>query len=161
MTITQIIVTYIISNLFAILFLIASFKRKKLARILFAALFLWAAYTNWNVANSNPSYYLSYTKYAVPWYRDFIIGPFSNHIALIVSSIAICQLLIGCGLLWNGIILKASYIAGIIFLLAICPLGILSAFPSGLIWSAGLLVLYRHPSYKYIFSRTMSISRAL
>lgn len=160
MTGTQILVTYIISNLVAIAFLIISFKRKKLARILFAALFIWASYTNWNVANNNPAFYLNYSKYAVALYRDFILGPFSNHITLVVSSIAICQLLIGCGLLWKGVILKASYIAGIIFLLAICPLGILSAFPSGLIWSAGLLVLYRHPFYKNIFSTKMSISKA-
>ena len=161
MTGTQILLTYVISNLVAIAFLITSFKRKRLARILFAALFLWAAYTNWNVANSNPAYYLGYTKYALPWYRDFIIGPFSNHITLIVSSIAICQLLIGCGLLWKGPILKTSYIGGITFLLAICPLGILSAFPSGLIWSAGLLVLYRHPYYKNIFFKKMIVSKAL
>ena len=152
MTPAQIILTYFLSNLVAITFFFISLKWNHLARALYAALFLWAAWLNWSVSHTNPTFYLNYSKYAIGLYRDFIIGPFSNNITPIVSFIAVCQLLIGFGQFAGGIIFKISCIGGIIFLVSISPLGVLAAFPSGLIWSAGLLALYRSPFDKNIFS---------
>lgn len=156
MTPGQIILTYFISNLVAIIFFFISLKWNHLARTLYAALFIWAAWLNWSISHTNPTFYLNYSKYAVGLYRDFIAGPFSNNITPIVSSIAVCQLFIGLGQLSGGIIFKVSCIGGIAFLIAISPLGILAAFPSGLIWSAGLLTLYRSPFDKNIFSKQIT-----
>jgi hypothetical protein len=152
MTPSQIILTYFLSNLVAITFFFISLKWKILARALYAGLFMWAAWLNWSIAHTNPAFYLNYSKYALGWYRDFILGSFSYYITPFVSFIAICQFFIGLGQLSGGIIFKISCIGGIIFLIAIAPLGFLSAFPSGLTWSAGLLVLYKSPFNKNIFS---------
>ncbi|MDB5246684.1 MAG: hypothetical protein JWQ40_1078 [Segetibacter sp.] len=155
MTQAQIIVTYIISNLVAITFFTVSLKWKQVARVLFAALFFWAAWTNWSVAQTNPDFYLNYSKYAISIYQDIIVGTFLDHMKPIVSFIALCQLLIAIGLLYGGIFLKTACIGGIIFLVAISPLGIASAFPSGLIWSAGLFVLYKYPFHTNIFGKKL------
>lgn len=156
MTPSQIILTYFLSNLVAITFFLISLKWNHLARLLYAGLFIWAAWMNWNVVHTNPSYYLNYSKYAIGLYQDFIAGAFSNHITFIVSFIAICQLLIGLGQLTGGVLFKMSCIGGIVFLVAISPLGVLSAFPSGLIWAAGLFVLYKAPFNKNIFSNKVA-----
>jgi hypothetical protein len=100
MTQLQLVAAYIISNIVAVVFLLISlFGWKQLARVLFAALFLWAGWKNWTVAHSSPGDYLNYSKYAIDLYRKFIVGPFSNHVQLIVSVIAVCQVFIGLGLL--------------------------------------------------------------
>src|SRR4051812_39109600 len=156
MTPPQIILTYFLSNFVAIAFFFISLKWNRLARLLFAALFLWAAWLNWSVSHNNPSYYLNYSKYALGFVRDFINGPFSNHITFIVSFIAICQLFIGLGQFFGGVIFKLSCMGGIIFLLAISSLGFLSGFPADLIWAAGLLELYKSPFNKNIFSNEFS-----
>lgn len=156
MTPSQIILTYFLANLTAITFFFVSIKWNHFARLLYAALFLWAAWLNWSVSHNNPTFYLNYSKYALGFYRDFITGPFSSHITTIVSSIAVGQFLIGIGQLFGGVIFKLSCIGGIIFLVAISPLGILSAFPADLIWAAGLYRLYRSPFDKNILSTQFS-----
>lgn len=162
MTPAQIILTYFISNLVAITFFFISLKWNHLARTLYAALFIWAAWLNWSVSHTNPAFYLNYSKYAIGLYRDFIMGSFfSNNITAVVSFIAVCQFLVGIGQLSGGIIFKVSCIGGIVFLIAISPLGFLAAFPSGLIWSAGLLALYRSPFDKNIFSNHLNKKVAL
>jgi hypothetical protein len=152
----QIITAYILSNIAAILFFVATIYSNRLARILFAALFIGAGFVNWIVVHTNSKGYLDYSKYAVGLYRDIIVGPFQNHITAIVSFIAICQLLIGAGLLYKGRILRTACVAGSIFLVAISPLGIASAFPSGLIWAVGLFVLYKDRFEKNIFKMKWS-----
>src|SRR5438105_6047279 len=106
MTPAQIILTYLLSNLIACAFFFISVKWNHLARALYAALFFWAAWLNWSVANTNPRFYLNYSRYAIGLYRDIINGPFLNHITTIVSFIAFCQFLIGLGQLCGGIALK-------------------------------------------------------
>ncbi|WP_018617496.1 hypothetical protein [Segetibacter koreensis] len=147
----QILIAYFISNLVAITFFFISLKWKELARVLFAALFIWAAWTNWTGVRKTPDFYLGFSQYAIGFYRDIINGIFSNYITPIVSFIAVCQLFIGLGLLSRGVIFKIACLGGVIFLVAISPLGIASAFPSGIIWAAGLLVLYKYPFNKNIF----------
>ncbi len=153
----QIITAYILSNIAAVLFLVATIYSNRLARILFAALFVGAGIINWVVVHASPAGYLDYSKYAVGLYRDIIVGPFQNHITLIVSSIAVCQVLIGISLLYKGRILRTACIAGSIFLVAISPLGIASAFPSGLIWAVGLFVIYRDRFERDIFTMKWSM----
>ena len=144
MTSQQIIIASVISNVVAITLLLVSRKRKNVARVLFAILFIWASWANWKTAHYNPADYLAYGKYAIGLYKQIIYGGFSRHITGYVSCIAIGQLLIGLGLLARGIVVKIACIGGIIFLLAIAPLGIGAAFPFSLIACVALYILYKH-----------------
>jgi hypothetical protein len=144
-------IAYIGSNLVALLLLFLSWKKKNLARTLFAILFVWASWINWKTAHNNPGDYLNYTQYAIGFYKGIIQDWFSKHITAYVSIIAVAQLLIGLGFLSKGVIVKISCIGAIIFLLAIAPLGFGSAFPFSLIASAALIILYRHYFEKNIF----------
>jgi len=144
MTAQQMTIAMIASNLVALLLLFLSWKRKNLARVLFAILFLWAAWTNWSTAHKDPNVYLEYGKYAIGIYKTIIYGEFAKHITGYVSSIAIAQLLIGLGFLARGLIVKLSCIGGILFLLGIAPLGAGSAFPFSIIASFALFILYRY-----------------
>lgn len=157
MTQAQIIVTYIISNIAAVTFLLITIYSNRLARTLFAALFISAGFINWIVVHTHPNDYLNYSKYAVGMYRDLIIGPFQNYITPVVSFMAVCQVLVGLGLLYRGAILRTSCIVGSIFLVAISPLGIATAFPSGLIWAVGLYAIYREPFESNIFKMRWTI----
>ena len=144
MTTQQLVIAYIGSNVAALLLLYLSWKRKNTARLLFAVLFIWASVTNWRTANSNPTVYLEYSEYAIGIYQKIIQGYFARHITGIVSLIAAGQLLIGLGMLARGIIVRVCCAGGIIFLLAIAPLGFGSAFPFSITASIALFLLYRH-----------------
>jgi hypothetical protein len=144
MTAQQIIIANIVSNIVALLLLFSCWKRKNLSRVLFAILFTWAAWTNWRTANNTPEIYLDYGKYAILFYKKIIYGEFAKHITGYVSFIALGQLLVGLGLLARGMIVKISCIGGIIFLLAIAPLGTGSAFPFSITASVALYLLYKY-----------------
>lgn len=151
MTNKETIIAYVISNTVAVVLLLLSLKRKNVTRILFSILFIWASWTNWKTAHNNPAVYLEYGQYAVSFYKSIIFGEFSKHITGYVSFIAAGQLLIGLGLLARGIIVKLSCIGGIIFLLAIAPLGTGSAFPFSIIASTALFILYKYHFTKDVF----------
>ena len=144
MTDQQMNIAWIISNIVALLLLFLSWKRKNAARVLFAILFIWASWTNWQTAHHNPNDYLDYGKYAIGFYQKIIDGIFAEHITGFVSLIAVAQLLIGLGLLARGMIVKISCIGGIIFFLGIAPLGFGSAFPFSITACIALFLLYRH-----------------
>ncbi|HSN60647.1 MAG TPA: hypothetical protein VLR49_06920 [Ferruginibacter sp.] len=147
----QIIIASVVSNMVALLLLFLSWKRKNIARILFAILFTWAAVVNWTTAHNNPLVYLEYGKYAINIYSEIIYGAFSKHITGYISFIAAGQLLIALGFLARGIIVKISCVGGIIFLMAIAPLGTGSAFPFSIIASIALYLLYKYHFTKDIF----------
>lgn len=151
MTSAQLIIAYIISNSVALLLLWVSWKKKNLARILFAGLFFWAFLANWRTAHHSPNDYLNYGKYAVGLYQDFIYGEFAKHVTGYVSLIAIGQLAIALCLLARGILVKSACVGGILFLLAIAPLGFGSAFPFSIISAFALLLIYRHSFKEDIF----------
>ena len=144
MTTQQMVIASIISNIVALVLILLSWKRKNLARLIFAILFIWASWTNWRTAINNPNDYLNYGKYAINFYKKIIYGEFSNHITGYVSFIALLQLIIGLGLLARGVIVKISCIGGIIFLLAIAPLGIGAAFPFSITAAIALFLLYKY-----------------
>jgi hypothetical protein len=147
-----IIIAYTISNIVALVFLIVSLKWKQIGRALYAVLFIWASYTNWTVVHQDPTSYLGNAKYAIDFYRHIINGIFSQYITPFVSFVAVCQFLIGLGMLSKGIVLKAACIGGIIFLVAIAPLGVASAFPATLTFAVGLIILYRQSFEKNILN---------
>jgi hypothetical protein len=142
----------LISNVVAAIMLLACIYRPRTGRLLFALLFTWAAFTNWSFAHSQPEIYLGYADLTpIEFYKDIINGFFAEHIVALVSIIAVCQLLIGISMLLKGRIFKTGCTGGIIFLVAIAPLGIGSGFPATLVMAAGLFVLLRKQVNTYLW----------
>lgn len=142
------LLAYIISNALAILFFIIALKYPKTGRLLFFVLFGWASWANWNMVLNKPDDYLHYADFAfVKIYKDFILGWFTHHIQLTVGVIATCQALIAISMLLRGWIYQSGVICGIIFLLAIIPLGIGSAFPCTLMLAIALGLLKAQDQY--------------
>jgi hypothetical protein len=142
----------IISNIVAILFLIAAFRWPKITRVLFFLLFSWACWMNWKTSLENPGAYLEYA--GLTWssfYKDFINGWFSKNIPLAVGIVATCQGLIAISMLLKGWIFKAGALGAILFLLAIAPLGVGSGFPCTIIFAAAMfLLMKKENSYMWV-----------
>jgi hypothetical protein len=146
----QYLVPYIISNLFALALIAIAVKWPGVARVLVGVGFFAAACANTFAAIRHPQDYLGYAPLAaLSIYRNFIQVYFSHNPALFVIPIAICQLIIGLLVhLTKGRWLKLGLTGGIVFLLAIMPLGVGSAFPATLLMAIALVVLFKHESAK-------------
>lgn len=145
-------IAYSVSNLVALLLLWAAWKRPALARALFFLLFTWAAWTNSNTVLQTPEVYLGYAQYTFStWYEQFIHGYFAKHIATFVLGIAAGQALIALAMLATGSLFRLGAIGGIIFLLAIAPLGVGSAFPCTLIMAVAMGLLYQKRSTHWLW----------
>ena len=148
----QYLVPYIISNTFFLLCLIAALKRPMWARIFLAIVFLWASYTNFRTALLTPEVYLEYARFTpLPFYREFINGFFSYHIKACVLIAAAGEFFIFIGLLLERGWVKIACMGGIIFGLAISPLGVGSAFPATLLMSVSFWVLFKKNQHDYIW----------
>lgn len=148
-----IIISYVISNVVALLMLWYSWKRPVTARALFFLLFVWAGFTNAATSLNNPRVYLEYADFTfLPFYKNIILGFFSRNITGIVIVIAICQLMIGISMLLNRRVFKLGCIGGILFLIGITPLGVGSGAPATIIWAIGLYFLYREGAKNYWWS---------
>jgi len=133
---------YIASNLTAIALLLIAWKRPVVAKWLFAAMFLGACYANTTLVLREPSQYLNYDQFLLLGiYHTFITGFFSEHIQLIVLAIAFGQLVIGLLLCGKGTVARLGCLGAAVFLTAIIPLGVGSAFPFSLIciWALYLI----------------------
>lgn len=134
----------ICANIIALLLLLATLKVPRVARICFALLFSWAAFTNWTTSQEKPEVYIEYADFAwIPWYRDFINGWFSQHIRSVVGSIAVCQAIIGLSFLFNGPPFTICLAGAIVFFLAILPLGVGAGFPSTAIAALACFILLK------------------
>lgn len=143
---------YIISNAIAILLLLLAWKQPRIARLLFFLLFGWASWMNWTTALQNPQFYIEYADLSfLRVYKQFIRGWFSTHITEMVGFIATCQALIAVSMLLKGRMLKAGCFGAIIFLLAIAPLGVGSAFPFSIIASVALYLILRNRLSEYLW----------
>jgi len=137
-------IAYIISNAFALMLLFFSWKHPKLSRVIFSLLFGWASWANWTTVLNSPEDYLNYSSFAlIPFYKDFINGWFSQHVQVVVGIIATSQALIAVSLLLKERTYKIAVVGGTIFLLAIMPLGVGSAFPCTLILAIALIMLHK------------------
>ncbi|MGZ8558142.1 MAG: hypothetical protein ACXWWC_07415 [Chitinophagaceae bacterium] len=140
-------------NLLSLIFLLFSIRWPGIARLLFFLLFSWACWMNWTTSQQNPAAYLEYADLTFShYYRNFIYGWFSKHIPLMVGFIAASQGLIALTMLLKGWIFKLGCIGGIIFMLAIAPLGVGAGFPCSIIFSIALAVLIRKGK-DYLWSR--------
>jgi hypothetical protein len=146
------LIPYIISNIVFLLSIVAALRKPMWTRIFFAGFFLWAAYFNSTTAIQSPEIYLTYANLnALPAYSKFINGYFSEHITVFVSSIAVGQLLIALGLILNKTWVKLACIGGIIFGLAIAPLGVGSGFPSTVFMAVAFFILLKKNDHDFIW----------
>jgi hypothetical protein len=142
----------IISNTVAILQLIAAWKWPRAARLSFFLLFAWASWMNWTTSQQTPRAYLDYAELTwSSWYAEFINGWFANHIQLAVGFIAVSQGLIAIAMLMKGWIFGIGAIGGILFLLAILPLGVGSGFPCSGIMAIAIMVLWKKHNNRFLW----------
>lgn len=145
------LIPYVISQFVSIIILIVAWKHTKAARILFTLLFFWASYINMYSVIVEPNVYLEYGELAIPLYRDFIYGWFSENVRVLISIIATGQFLIAVGMLLKGWMVKMACIGVIIFLLAIAPLMVGSAFPFSITVSIAAYLVFMKNDFDYIW----------
>ena len=148
----QWLIPYIVSNIVFGFTIIGAIKKPMWTRIFLAAFFLWAGYFNSTSAIRTPEIYLDYAKLnALPAYSDFINGFFSHYITPFVFTIAVGQFLIFLGLLLNKAWTKSACLGGIIFGVAIAPLGVGSAFPATVSMAIAFSILLRRYKHDFIW----------
>lgn len=139
------LVPYLVSNAIALALLGAAFRKPTWVRWASIVIFLWAAWTNAKLALTNPVEYQGFSELALlDFYRRFILGWFSDHTAWLVLPIAAGQLSISALLLLNSRWSRWLGAGGaVVFLMAIVPLGIGSAFPFSLTYGVALVIMAR------------------
>jgi len=146
MSLQEYLLPYIISNAIGLLLIYICYRWFRAGRILFGLIFLAAGVFNFYITCKSPEIYVEvYGASAVfSFYKDFIYGFFNEHVTLLVRIIAIGQVIVGIFLFLRGVFFKLGILGGILFLLAISPLGIGSAFPCTVFMAIGLYLLYRN-----------------
>ena len=135
----QFVVPYIISFAIAFGYAVLVWKRPTPARYLIGITFISASLFNFWWALHSPGIYVQgYGPHAIGIYRDFIYGVFSRHTTAFVIAIASGQFLGGVLMFASSGWRRLGYLAIVVFLLAIAPLGVGSAFPSTLIFAAAV-----------------------
>jgi hypothetical protein len=136
---------YIGSNVVAIALLLVAALWPKVARVLFVVMFIAAGIFNAYTVTTEPAVYVAlYGELAAAkLYQDFIYGVFSQYTVAFVLAIAAGQIAVGGLLMAKRPLLTLGVIGGIIFLVAIAPLGVGSAFPFSVFAIAALVVMYK------------------
>lgn len=141
---------YILSNVVALALFFGAVWRPNVVRVAFALIFLVASAVNTYTALVEPTVYLDYAELAVTdAYREFITGPFAEIIVPFLLAIALGQLACSILLFLGGRAARIGALGAAIFLLAIAPLGVGSAFPFSVIAVAALAAMdwrLRHPT---------------
>jgi hypothetical protein len=147
----EFLIPYLVSNAVSLALVLAAPKWPRPVRVLFVLIFLGAGSFNAYMAMSQPEGYLVYGRWALlPAYRDFISGVFSRYTQPIVLAIALGQLAVGVLLTRKGRSFWLGVAGGMVFLLAIAPLGIGSAFPATLLMALALYLMARRlPKGRY------------
>jgi hypothetical protein len=136
---------YAISNLVALFLLWLSWKRPRTGILIFGIIFILAGSFNFYTASTTPEVYMQYASWVLfDFYVDFILEYFRNNAGIIVKMIAMGQLLTGTLLLIKKERTQfAGVLGGIIFFIAIAPLGFGSAFPATLVMALTLFIGYK------------------
>ncbi|MFP4529629.1 MAG: hypothetical protein ACLFQX_13870 [Candidatus Kapaibacterium sp.] len=159
---SKFLIPWSISMVFALILLWLSIKRRTAARIIYILLFVGAGVFNIYTARTQPGQYVEgFGEHAVGPYQDFIYGSFAEHASMLVILIGLGQIAVSFLLAFPRKSLVAGAIGGIVFLVAIAPLGIGSAFPSSLIMAAGLVILIRNAPEKSIFHHLVKKPRKI
>lgn len=141
---TFVIAAFVVVNLFALLQLIGSYRWPTITRLVFCLLFGIAAVVNAKTAMTTPWVYQSYSDYAIPLYSRFILGPFDAITQPMVLSIAVGQAGIALSMFMKRRWFRAGCLGGIVFCLAIAPLGLGAAFPATVLMALAFYRLYKH-----------------
>jgi hypothetical protein len=139
----EVLIPFIVTNTLTLVMVFVCFKWPKTGKRAWGILFMLAAAFNAYTAGNNPQAYLGYGDHAIGLYKNFINGIFASHTALFIYMIAFGQFLVGLFLLRGKKLLKLGILGGIIFFIAITPLGLGSAFPSTLLMALSLIILYK------------------
>jgi hypothetical protein len=140
----QYLVPWLISQAFSLIILFLAIRKPVWTRYLFGILFIAAGIFNWYTSIRTPEAYLMYANTAIGLYRHFIEGWFKEHIGIVIPLIATGQIIIGTFLLAGKRFLALGCLGIILFLLAIAPLGVGSAFPFSITVSVAAYLVYRH-----------------
>ena len=136
---------YVITHAVTLVLIFICFRWPKIGKAAWGVIFILAGIFNIFTVIKNPDAYLGYRDHAAEFYKFFIDGVFNSFTVFIVSLIAAGQILVGFFLLRKGKIFLLGILGGIVFLIAIAPLGVGSAFPSTLLMAFSLVLLYfRH-----------------
>ena len=124
--------------------ILVCYRWPRAGRFTWVVIFGAAGAFNLYTALTGASAYLMYSETAVlPFYRAFINGIFSRNTALFVGLIASGQIVVALLLLLGKPVHRIGMMGGMLFLFAICPLGVGSAFPAPLLMGASFVVLWR------------------
>ena len=133
---------YLVTHTITLSLLFICHKRPRIGKTAWGVIFVLAGVFNLIYGNVKPAAYLGYGEHALGLYQRFIHGAFSTNTGLFISLIALGQVLVGILLFARGMPFLVGILGGILFLLAIAPLGIGSAFPSTLLMALCLIILY-------------------
>ena len=137
-------IPFVVTNAISLALVALAFRWPNGLRWFLALFFMGSACVNAIMAVRRPGLYVEATRDAalLQIYRDFISGFFSRHTTAIVLLIALGQLCCGLFLALGGPWLWWGTVGVILFLLAIAPLGVFSAFPATLFWAAAAFIAY-------------------
>ena len=135
---------YLTSNAIALALVLIAWFWPRVARYSFALIFLAASIANSLVVLKDPAGYLEYGQLTFSaLYRTFIDGFFSRHTIPIVLSIATGQLCISLLLAFGRRLWLLGAFGAMVFLLAISPLGVGSAFPCTIVAAIAVVLIIR------------------
>lgn len=133
---------YIISNVVAVFIVVSAITWVTVARVMLSAIFIGAFGLNLFTAITDPTAYLEFGYLTTnELYRSTIFGSFSRHIQFYVCLIAAGQLFIGVFIAFKGRLMSIAMTGGLLFLLAISPLGYGAAFPATAIMALAFVIL--------------------
>lgn len=147
------LIPYTISQVASLVILFVAWKKTRWARGLFSLLFLWAAAINMYIGITKPDTYLLYADMAIPLYRDFINGWFSQYNHILIPLIAVGQFFIATGMLLKGFWVKLACTGSVIFLLSIAPLLVGAAFPFSITGSIAACLIYKNDDKNFIWKK--------
>ena len=142
MNFKEVWIPFTVTNVSSIILISICYRWPKIGKIVWGIMFILAGMFNFYTSISDPQAYLGYSRGAIGLYQKFIEGFFSANIVWIIGLISSCQILIGIFLFTKKTLFLLGTAGGIVFLLAISPLGLGSAFPATLLMAFSLVLLY-------------------
>jgi hypothetical protein len=136
-------ILWAVTNIISLVLIGFCYKWPSLGSFIWGIIFLFAGVYNGFTAMHLPESYQIYSETAVYYYQEFIKGIFAEQARVFIMFIVLSQLLISFGLFFKENFYKIALIGAMIFLIAITPLGIGSAFPATLLMTISLFILYK------------------
>ena len=133
---------YISSNILAMTLAIGSFKFPSLTRLALFLLFGWSCWTNALNAFDSPWVYIDYADSAVLPFKNFVLQLSEHSLKALALLVALFQLLIAVSMLLKGWSFKGGCLAGMLYCLALLPLGLYSGFPAPILMSLTFYTLF-------------------